>query len=165
MFTRFRHIAFIAFFFAVFPASIMAQDCRSDHDEFKDVTTLECGYAEIDIEEQPRELIYEAQVKTVRSEGTDPVFMGIKSESESWNFHNIDTAYLLIDGERAEFDAERLDGETLDGGDVMETLIISVPNEHLRQLSTASSIRMKIGSAVFEMGNVLPGFIEEIQQM
>jgi len=144
------------------PFYASAQDCERETDEFKGTDKITCEGKSITITDQPGEQIFEASLMAAMISDHSALIVAITTFSDSWNFLDTDTAYILADGTRIEVPAKRTGNRDVrDGGTVAEQQALMLDQQQARQISQADTVRMKMGTAVFRL-DPLPAQLGEI---
>lgn len=115
-----------------------------------------CDAEEVFIRSQPKHNIDRAVVSMGASTEDTAVALIIATESAGWNFSSEDTAFALIDGEKFQFDVVDGGGE-IDDGAVFEQKYVVISPETSVRVAQADSFQLKIGDAVFEVGDEVRG--------
>lgn len=141
-------VSLIAIAFSIFLIPNAHAQCDTKTDEFTGKEGTVCESIEMIVEEHPTERIYTSTAMLVKINSM--TVMVITTGSDSWNFLGTDNAYALIDGERHFLKVQKV-SRNAKSGVVIEQNAVMLDDRDLQALKSASKIRLKIGSAVFEV--------------
>jgi hypothetical protein len=136
------------------------QDCKRETDKFKGIDKITCDNVQITVTEQPGERIARSGLFVAKTSESSAPLAVITTRSDSWNFLDTDTAYILADESRIEVSVKRA-GSDAGNGHVVEQQALMFDLQQARQLSQADTVRMKMGSAVFRL-DPLPARLSEV---
>jgi hypothetical protein len=122
--------------------------CTTETDEFTQATTIDCPNANATVQQQPGNALYTTQINLVKAEGRP--FVLLTTSSDSWNFLDVDRAYMIADGQNFNSKLMRVESE-VQGGSVIEQNVTPLTEDALRALAQAKSFRIKVGQAVFRV--------------
>lgn len=132
--------------------SLLAQDksppCEKKEDEFKQQVTITCPDANSEIQQQPQNEFLVSGVGLVQREGQN--YLIFTTASDSWNFLDVDTAYMIVNGQNLESELINSENQTQNGS-VIEQNVAPLTESELRKIAEAESFRAKIGRAIFKI--------------
>jgi hypothetical protein len=141
---------------------VTAQDfARNKVDEFTGERTVQTPFVDIEVEEEGSESILLKEACALNMDGQ--WILIINTASKSWAYIGSDTAYFLVDGERDILEFVH-DGETIDGG-VVEHAVIPITESFANRIEGASSVRVKIGSYVFDITKAVDDEVSRIKSV
>ena len=130
-------------------------ECMIQKTEAKDSNNLICmADRTLTVDQKPNFPVRDGSVALASIKAGD--LMMITVVSEEWNFHEANTAYVIVDGERRPFKAVPLNQKELDSGRVIEQFAIEITTGHSNTFAYAETIRIMIGEMVIDVSDTLP---------
>lgn len=141
----------LTLFLALVGSPAAGQSCDVETDEFSGEKEISCDYVDIAVEDQPAERLTSSRAMFVSIDGETVLI--VYSKSDSWNFLDVDSAYALIDNNRAEWSLKRIETQTTDYGSVEELHGMVVTRSELRRIANSQTFRMRVGGAVYDLSD------------
>ena len=118
-------------------------------DEFEKRVRL--SYSGSDIHMPSTEAVITAHASWPENDIQQVIFLlNIERVGEGWRWLKYNTAKILVDGERLEWQEHDLESDVLDGGRVSESKMISVSLRQLMEICAAEKVKMKLGMDEWE---------------
>jgi hypothetical protein len=139
--------------------------CGTEQDEYTDEVTIRCSYNKAPIVAQPyQEIDVAGMASLVDTETPGSIGVSVLVAIEEPYFDDLDEVHALADGQQFTFDAEKVEQEVSDNGQLRERIVLIVPIEAFNDIADSGSFKVKAYEAEFNAEMII-GQFRKIRQM